>query len=218
MAGDAAMRREARTGCVGEVLSPEKQRQILAGAATVFAQDGYEGASMARIAAEAGVSKGTLYNYFDGKAELFRAYVEERCDADLMAMFAEPDPEAPIETVLHGFGMRIIDTLLSEPALVIYRIVISEAPRFPALARAFYEGGPDRLMTMMTRWLAGEVAHGRLQTDNPELAVHQFFTLCQAKFLMQRRLQLVHTVAQAERDLVVAAAVTMFLRSYGPVR
>lgn len=43
-------------------LSPEKRTQILAGAAAVFAADGYEGASMARIAAVAGVSKGTLYN------------------------------------------------------------------------------------------------------------------------------------------------------------
>ena len=206
------MRGEACAG--GDLLSPEKQRQILTGAATVFALDGYEGASMARIAAEAGVSKGTLYNYFDGKAELFRAFVEEKCAADLVAMFAEPDATAPIETVLRGFGMRIIDTLLSEPALVIYRIVIAEAPRFPALARAFYEGGPARLMQMMTRWLAGEVAQGRLQVDNPELAVHQFFTLCQARMLLQRRLHLIHAVPQAERDLVVDAAVTMFLRSY----
>ena len=57
--------------------SPEKRAQILAGAAAVFAADGYEGASMARIAAVAGVSKGTLYNDFDSKAALFTAYVEE---------------------------------------------------------------------------------------------------------------------------------------------
>ncbi len=207
-------RDEACAGGAGEVLSPEKQRQILAGAATVFALDGYEGASMARIAAEAGVSKGTLYNYFDGKAELFRAFVEEKCARDLVAMFAEPDLQAPLETVLRGFGTRILDTLLSDPVLVIYRIVISEAPRFPALARAFYEGGPARAMQMMTRWLEGEIAQGRLRVDNPDLAVHQFFTLCHAKILLQRRLQLVHTVPQAERDLVVGAAVTMFLRSY----
>ena len=40
---------------VNAALSPEKRRQILAGAATVFAADGYEGASMSRIAAVAGV-------------------------------------------------------------------------------------------------------------------------------------------------------------------
>ena len=53
--------------------TPEKRAQILRGAAEVFAADGYQGASMARIAAVAGVSKGTLYNYFDTKAALFTA-------------------------------------------------------------------------------------------------------------------------------------------------
>ena len=68
-------------------LSPDKRVQILTGAATVFAADGYEGASMARIAAVAGVSKGTLYNHFDSKAALFTAYVGEKCQQTLARVF-----------------------------------------------------------------------------------------------------------------------------------
>ncbi|MCK0168370.1 TetR/AcrR family transcriptional regulator [Jannaschia sp. S6380] len=43
---------------------------ILKGAARVFARQGVAGASMAQVAAEAGVSKGTLYHYWDGKDAL----------------------------------------------------------------------------------------------------------------------------------------------------
>ena len=59
-----------------EELPAQKERQVLDGAATVFARDGYEGASMSRIASEAGVFKGRLYNYFPSKADLFRANVK----------------------------------------------------------------------------------------------------------------------------------------------
>lgn len=44
-----------------------KRRAILKGAARVFARRGVAGASMAEVAAEAGVSKGTLYHYWSGK-------------------------------------------------------------------------------------------------------------------------------------------------------
>ena len=198
-----------------ELLSPEKQQQILYGAACVFAQDGYEGASMARIASEAGVSKGTLYNYFNGKAELFRAFIEQECSRALAAMFAAPAPDESIEASLLGIGNRIVSKLLSEPGLVVYRIVISEAPKFPALARFYYEAGPARLIEVMARWLASEVVRGRLHIADPAFAAQQFFSLCQTSIWLQRRLHLVHSVPDEERERVVAAAVLMFLNTYG---
>ncbi len=198
-----------------DVLSPEKQRQILTGAASIFAQDGYEGASMSRIAGEAGVSKGTLYNYFNGKAELFRAFIEQECGRTLVAMFAEPDPDQSIEASLHGIGSRIVSTLLSDAGLTVYRIVISEAPKFPALARFYYDSGPARMLEVMTRWLHGEVVRGRLSIEDPSFAAHQFFCLCQTRVWLQRRLHLVASVTDEERERVVSAAVLVFLNTYG---
>jgi len=49
----------------------EKIRQILDGARRVFLADGFDGASMNDIARVAGVSKGTLYVYFQSKEALF---------------------------------------------------------------------------------------------------------------------------------------------------
>ncbi|MDR3534632.1 MAG: TetR/AcrR family transcriptional regulator, partial [Rhodopila sp.] len=93
---------------ISVTLSPEKRAQILNGAATVFAADGYEGASMARIAAVAGVSKGTLYNHFDGKAALFVAYVSETCDQHLAHVFDSADHDGDPAEVLRGIGKRMI--------------------------------------------------------------------------------------------------------------
>ena len=47
-----------------------KRRQIIDGAASVFNELGYDGASMSRIAEHAAVSKGTLYNYFEDRDAL----------------------------------------------------------------------------------------------------------------------------------------------------
>ena len=53
----------------------DKRRQILEGARTVFLSAGFDGASMGEIARAAGVSKGTLYVYFDSKEALFEALI-----------------------------------------------------------------------------------------------------------------------------------------------
>src|SRR5438094_10423122 len=52
-----------------------KRRQIMQGARLVFLAQGFDGASMGEIARQAGVSKGTLYVYFDSKEALFEAIV-----------------------------------------------------------------------------------------------------------------------------------------------
>ena len=69
-----------------------KRRQIIEGARAVFLAQGFDAASMNDIARAAGVSKGTLYVYFDNKEQLFEAIVEEECDAQAEGIF-DLDPE-----------------------------------------------------------------------------------------------------------------------------
>ena len=58
-----------------KTLSPIRRESILAAAYALIDADGLEGASMDRIAREAGVSKTTLYNYYPSKEELLRAVI-----------------------------------------------------------------------------------------------------------------------------------------------
>ena len=51
----------------------EKKERIIRAAAEIFAQKGFAQTAMADIAAGAGLGKGTLYEYFEGKEELFLA-------------------------------------------------------------------------------------------------------------------------------------------------
>lgn len=60
-----------------EKLEPDKRQRVLAAAAREFAFEGYEGASLGRIAEETGISKPALYYYFEDKADLYATVVRE---------------------------------------------------------------------------------------------------------------------------------------------
>ncbi len=199
-----------------EIRSPEKERQILDGAAAAFAQDGYEGASMSHIAAMAGVSKGTLYNYFAGKKDLFAAFVHRECTQRLLLMFEEVDADAAAEATLLRIGRRIVDMLTSESGLLIYRMVVAETRKFPELAEAFYDAGPRRALHRMAELIERQAAAGQLRVPDAVFAAEQLFALMQARVVVHLRMGLVAGVDQAELDRVVREGVGLFLRGYGP--
>jgi AcrR family transcriptional regulator len=64
---------------------------ILDAAILVFARKGYQAATMAEIARQAGFAAASLYNYFPGKLEIFDAMVA-RLDEEYLAVFDEPPP------------------------------------------------------------------------------------------------------------------------------
>lgn len=198
-----------------DALSPEKRAQILDGAADVFAHDGYEGASMSRIAAVANVSKGTLYNHFESKAQLFAAYVESACARNLCQAFAATDENLDVAETLARIGRRMVEMMLSDLGLTIYRVVVAEAKKFPELANAFYEAGPARAIAQMAQWLAARTAEGKLAVEDPAFAAEQFFCLCQTRLWLRYKLNLPEEAPEAAIETVVAAATRMFLNTYG---
>src|SRR5215471_5752115 len=81
-----------------EPLDSAKRRQILDGARAVFLAQGFDAASMEEIARKAGVSKGTLYVYFDSKEQLFEATVHKQCEAQAEGLFDLSADDEDVET------------------------------------------------------------------------------------------------------------------------
>src|SRR5271170_7231779 len=86
-----------------------RREAILEVARQVFFEEGYAAASMSTIAARLGGSKGTLYNYFKSKEELFAAYIRETCARMGGSVFDLPDPAtgadaADVERTLTDLG------------------------------------------------------------------------------------------------------------------
>ncbi len=84
-----------------------RRREILAAARKVFGAHGYEGATLDEVAREAEFAKGTLYSYFDSKAELFAELVEYEFDDVLArtkeALAEEADATATARAVIRVF-------------------------------------------------------------------------------------------------------------------
>jgi AcrR family transcriptional regulator len=160
-----------------EVASAKRQ-QILDGARRVFFGSGFAAASMGEIAREAKVSKGTLYVYFDSKEALFAALIEEtKREAAERALVLDPD-DPDVAEALTGFAVRLIEKLTVPEHVAMVRMVIGIADKFPALARAFYEAGPNYGRRQLTTYIEAQRDRGRLVVDDPETAAWQFMGMC----------------------------------------
>jgi AcrR family transcriptional regulator len=117
-----------------------KAEQILQGAMQEFLQHGYTATSMARIAATAGVSKETLYSYFESKEKLFAAIVERTAQQHFQEVFAsEPLPADPAEQLRQLAPKSLSPENLDPMRMNFYRLIVAESGRFPHLAELYVE-------------------------------------------------------------------------------
>ncbi|WP_010508903.1 TetR/AcrR family transcriptional regulator [Komagataeibacter europaeus] len=194
--------------------SAAKRQQILAGAARVFARQGYEGASMSGIARDAGVSKGTLYNYFESKATLFSAFVEQCACEKMPLLFSRIDEGANLTESLEHLAVAMIRLLTSPLSLMLNRIIISEAGNFPDLAETFWKHGPEKAIGILSAWLMQHNDAGVLNIPDPVFAAEQFYGLCQTRIVARARLQLPVNTDEAHIEFIARSAVRTFLNAY----
>lgn len=201
-----------RTGAARQ--SDEKIRQILDGARRVFLADGFDGASMNDVARTAGVSKGTLYVYFQSKDSLFEALIREehRRTAERLSIFDENEPDVAL--VLNRFGTTLMTWMLKPEHIALVRTVIAAAAKFPAIGRAFFEAGPQFGVDRLAAYFARQVEAGTLVMDDIPLAAFQFLESIQGGHL-KRKLFCVGEPPPAEAvQKAVARAVEMFMAVY----
>jgi AcrR family transcriptional regulator len=87
---------------VNEQTKANTRRALLDAAAQAFAEHGYHQTPIDSVSEQAGVAKGTIYNYFSSKDDVLRALVQEACRLATEAATATPD-KAPTETRLQAF-------------------------------------------------------------------------------------------------------------------
>jgi TetR/AcrR family transcriptional regulator, mexJK operon transcriptional repressor len=168
-----------------------KRQQILDGAATLFLHNGYEGTSMSQVAREAGVSKGTLYNYFDCKAQLFSALIEAVAETKLRNVYERiHSDDLDCATTLQRVAEAMIRTLLQPDSMMLYRIIVAEARKFPLLADIFWQRAFGVSISTLADWIANRAARGELVVDDPVFAAEQFFMLCQTRIVQRHRFEL----------------------------
>lgn len=195
---------------------PLKRAQILDGAKRCFLSLGFEASSMNEITTEAGVSKGTLYVYFQDKEDLFAALIDREKSAVMSTAQNQLELPGTIPEALHRFGAYVTTRLTSEDVIRAQRMVLGVTERMPEVAKRFFAGDSFSAHHILRAWLDQHVAAGALAIPDTDLASRQFMELSMAS-IYKRRLfgNLPKPVPQPEIDRVVLSAVTMFMNTYG---
>lgn len=195
-------------------LANAKRHQILDGARRVFRANGYDGASMETIAREAGVSKGTLYVYFDSKEALFKALILKDRRLQPEHCLDNLDDQAPLAEALTRLGCAYLARMLMPETVSTMRMVIGASEKFPEFGALLYEEGPKKGTRYLKQFLLHRQELGQIIDCDLELAASQFMDLSVAGTL--RRVLLVGGGAPSEADqqATIASAVRVFMNTY----
>jgi AcrR family transcriptional regulator len=188
-----------------------KRDLILNTAHDLFLVQGFEGTSIDQIAEAAGVSRQTIYNNFDSKEALFKAIADAL--ADHVVEPFEDLQTGDVESTLSDLAGRTLALMVLPSTLALHRLVVTEAPKFPEVARQIYQSGAARAAQALATYLANQSARGNLAVTDPELAAEHFFGML-AGHRQYRALLGVAEPGRPSDDTRAAETVRAFLRAY----
>jgi TetR/AcrR family transcriptional repressor of mexJK operon len=198
----------------GRPRDPERCQRILEAARSHFYAHGLERASVDAIAADAGVSKMTIYSHFGSKEGLFEAFVRDRTERVVggLAGAEALDPKQPRKALL-AVGEQFLALAREEDALGQFRSLYGAAGAQPEACRAFYRQGADRLIGDLAAYLRRADAAGALNVRHPRQAADLFLSMFLGDGHIRGLLLLDMPSAQENRALL-REAVRVFMAAY----
>jgi len=204
----------AKAAGPGRPKDPGKRAAILEAAKRMFVAHGFDGVSMDQIAAEAGVSKLTVYSHFGDKDTLFADAVRAHCEQGMPTTLFVAEPQTPIRERLTAIGTAFFSMIMTPEAIAGHRILCSPQVATSTLPAMFWEAGPQRVQQAFADLLERRVASGELEIDDVQLAASQFFTLLKGEPHAHAVFGYCCGGKIACADHHVASVVELFLRAY----
>jgi TetR/AcrR family transcriptional repressor of mexJK operon len=196
----------------GRPADEAKREAILAAAAASFFEHGFAASSIEQIAADAGVSKVTIYNRFGDKRALFAAAVEVECEQIRGSLQVPEVASGSLRDRLTAVGEAMV-AFTSRPKMVQFeRRIAAETEYDPAVGEAFLEAGPHRMKESFAALIAAMHEAGEVDVADPALAAEQFAGMCKGMGDLERRFG-APVDPQRNRERI-AGAVEVFCRAY----
>ncbi|MBF9133244.1 TetR/AcrR family transcriptional regulator [Plantactinospora sp. S1510] len=199
--------------------SAQKRAAILGAARQLFLTDGFDRSSVDAVAARAGVSKRTVYDYFGDKQTLLRAVVQTSGQAlittirrtldDTLSGLRGPDQ---LEDALTAFSMRISTEMLgSAEYATLQRLIQNASGHLSGLEQDAIDNAPEEAMAERFAELARA---GLLHAPDPRLAADHFIALTFGVAL--NRLRSANAAEDTRVRPLIVEGVRAFLRAYQP--
>ena len=170
---------------------------------------------MEAIAEAAPVSKPTLYNHFKGKQELFVAVIAEQCEFLLSKLSGVQTELSDPVAGLKGIADAFIDLAYADESIQLYRLIIAEQQHFPELGELIYGSGPVSILRQLSSYLAELHARGILKVDDIETSSRLFFGMLKGDQHFRCLLGLQSGLSETEKQRLIDAAVSLFLKGHG---
>lgn len=190
-------------------MPPDLHEQIIQAAYDLFLQHGYR-VSVDAIAAQAKVSKQTLYNRFGSKEALFGAVVN-RCSRLLTVPLAGSGED--LRSALLHFARTFRELVVTPQGVALHRMLVCEAARFPEAAQQVFSGGPVVVHAQLAQSLAGAMEAGLLRREDPQFAAGILLSLLGG---FDRDSQLYGLPPPADEASRPERIVDLFLRAFAP--
>lgn len=202
----------SETKKAGRPADTAKREAILAAASRAFFDGGFAATSIEQVAADAGVSKVTIYNNFGDKRALFAEAVAQECERMRGAFTLHQIPSGALRDRLRVIGEAMVAFLSREEMIRFDRRISGETEHEPEIGAAFLAAGPHRMRRNFGLLLAAMAEAGELRIDDPELAAEQFASMCKGMGDLERRFgQPSDPVRDRDR---IEGAVEVFCRAY----
>ena len=188
-----------------------KRQAILEAAKILFLSNGYANTSMDAVAAEAGVSKLTVYSHFNDKETLFSAAVVATCEEQLPTLLFELPDGVAVETVLLNIARGFHQLINSDESVNLHRLMMTLGSQDPKLSQIFFEAGPERVLHGMERLLSKVDQSGALSN-----AAEHFFCLLKGAGNFRLLYGCGEPLTGDAAESHVREVVGLFMRAYRP--
>ena len=200
----------------GRPKDPDKRAAILVAAKKLFTAHGLPGTSMEGIAAEAGVSKLTVYSHFRSKEELFRETVFAKCNDHWPEVLFDAHARSPLRERLRLIGRGFLELVHSQEVINMYRLMAAEGAGQTRFGRLFWEFGPERTIQRFAQVLEAAHRAGELHIPDRRRAASHFFVLLKGEHHIKSLVGASASPDMAERQRHVEDVIDLFLRAYAP--
>lgn len=142
--------------------------EIMAAGLQLFSERGFAATRLDDVAEAAGVSKATIYLYFDSKADLFKAIVRDVASPRLGGIEAFIDNfDGPTTDLLRGLYQQASATISSPDMRPLIKVVLSEAGNFPEIAEFYRTEVAFRGLSNVARIIERGMASGEFRSCDP---------------------------------------------------
>ncbi|TCB73268.1 TetR/AcrR family transcriptional regulator [Acinetobacter sp. ANC 3781] len=199
---------------VGRPKDLEKRQQILTAAKKLFLKCGYHGSSMNQIAQEAGVTKLTVYNHFQDKANLFVCAIAATCEELISARPLNLQADSDFnKEFIHACDLALNIINLPE-AIKLELLLLELAAEQNPLAQKFYNASHLRMNAVWENFFQQAIDLGFIQAEELKTLTWLIVSLLLGVRHHEVLLGIRAIPTVAEKQQIILSSIELFMLKY----